>query len=387
MKIVSPPLAICRRKGTWFALVIGLIVGTACWWLLPYQPRCSVALADPDNTSVGDVVYSPDFHCAAIIKRTALLATLWDLNVGQPLYSFPFKKPGGFYVGDCLAISPGSNFVVSFVNEKVTFRKIPFGELWTPEFPVDFSSDPRADHRSELAFDAEGRILVLVWDASNMGQIRDLISGKELQTCSLRKDHVPLFCGGFFEDLPDRKLIVRELPSGKKRGVIGSRPLRAGTTTYCPTPNCNTVAVIHDEIEIWNVATERHRTLDVTGRHVAISPDGRFVAVATQLKRQPHPWSDWLRNWLKLITPENETVLYDLSTDAPMASFAGDNTSKFSLDGRSLAINDGKTLRIYDFPLRRPWAAIVGYASLAAAMVWLLGWIMGRRKKRRLSQR
>jgi hypothetical protein len=83
-----------------------------------------------------------------------------------------------------------------------------------------------------------------------------------------------------------------------------------------------------------------------------------------------------------------ELVLYDLTANAEIASFqdAADpdeqliiGRATFSLDGKSLAIAQGDTLDIYDFPLHRPWLKIGSYTVTASVIAWLLVYLLGRR--------
>jgi hypothetical protein len=396
MKIVSALLALCRRKGTWFALFVGVTMGTACWWLLPYQQRCSVALAEqPGYRSA--VIYSPDFHYGAILqlqRRHGWVkdSHFWDLRDGRSLFSIPFKKDIGRSLYDNLAITQNSEFLVGFTGEKPKFWKIPSGVPWEPETPIGFSGNPNSVLWNQLACDDQGRNLILVWEKSDQCKVLDIITGSELATVPVHREHLLFFPGGILElldldgEIPSSKVIVRDLPSGKKRGEVGPFQLIGSPfiSNYSLAADCSRVAMsLNDDVTIWDVPTGRHRTLNVKGTWPIISPDGSYLAIPIYQKSQPNLWFDWLHNWLGIAPIEFKTVLYDLRTDTEVASFPGNNTPEFALDGHSLAINDEKTLRIYDFPLRRPWVAIVGYASLATGAVWLFGWMIGRRKKKR----
>src|SRR6516165_7482826 len=67
-------LTCCRTflkcKSTWFALVVGVLVGLFSWWRLPFSPRCQLTGCDdveafffsPDGNTIATVHASPGFR-------------------------------------------------------------------------------------------------------------------------------------------------------------------------------------------------------------------------------------------------------------------------------------------------------------------------------------
>jgi hypothetical protein len=168
--------------------------------------------------------------------------------------------------------------------------------------------------------------------------------------------------------------------------------------SWALTPDANTAALVccNQKIQVWDLRTGRRRRLDVPAEHmmlfqrVAVSTDGRYLTLVMDRPRAPnHPWLDWLMDRLGRLPKEGpELVVYDLTTNSEVAAFRNSpkpepwsypGIAKFSLDGRSLAIIQGKSLDIYDFPLHRPWGKIAAYALTATAVVWVLAWLIGRK--------
>jgi hypothetical protein len=121
--------------------------------------------------------------------------------------------------------------------------------------------------------------------------------------------------------------------------------------------------------------------------------DGHYLIFLVKRPRQPnHPWLDWVLDQLGQLPKEGpELVVYDLTTNAEVASFRtwsdrelrqrwDPGFARFSLDGKNLAIVvHGNNLDIYDFPLHRPWGRIACCTLTAAASVWVLAWLLGRK--------
>src|SRR5262249_53045546 len=102
-----------------------------------------------------------------------------------------------------------------------------------------------------------------------------------------------------------------------------------------------------------------------------LSSDGRYVACYFDVVADAGwfawlPWRSDNRDWVRV---------YDLATGREVATFRGGRHGEFSPDGRPLAVyGPGAELRLFDFPIRKPWGLILGGAALAAALVWLAGW-------------
>jgi hypothetical protein len=414
MPILSALLSCWRRKATWFAFVVGLLTAATGWWLMPHAPRCSVPVQIVDYT-----VLSPDFHYAAVYYSDlhrgqddlAAKWTIWDLTSGRSQFSFPVSQEKAIHWNGSydLEFSPDNELVVEFDDGKARFRKVPSGDHWHSDTATIFADRANVSITSQLAKAADGRLFVLVLDVANKSSIRDLLSGKEVGTLPPWQD--VFFPGGCLRHNAEReKIEVRELPNGQLRRDLECSDLELEfrkrglqvQPNWALTPDCNTAVQVSDgKILVWDGSDGKCRRLDVpveriAQHRVAISPDGKYLVFLVQRPRDPnHPWLDWLLDRLGQLPKEGaELVVYDLTTNAEVASFrdspvplawsARDHGfAKFSLDGKSLAIVQGESLDIYDFPLHQPWGRIAGYALMAAAMAWVLAWLLGRKTAQR----
>jgi hypothetical protein len=393
----SALLSFWRRKATWFALVVGAATAVTSAWLMPYAPWRSLLVPQ-----IRWAEFSPDFHYAAVsgMKREDNW-TLYDLTNGRALFSFPATP----YVSD-LMISR-DNLLAWLEKHKARFRRIPSGEQW------EWESDTILPASRELQRDADGRLLVVVKDDSGYS-VRDLLSGKEVGTLPGDVDLLPGGCwpGGCLHRTQDHKKIeVRELPTGQLRGELEFGELRSSTygrltpdPDWALSPDCKIAAMVSaGKVHVWDVRTGKRNQLDVPADHVclnerfapALSTNGSHLVF--RVNRPPRtnpPWLDWVLARVGHVPRKGpELVLYDLTANREIASFE-DTTADpdedpyigratFSLDGKSLAIAQGDTLDIYDFPLHRPWLRIAGYALTASVIAWVLVYLLGRRFARK----
>jgi hypothetical protein len=371
---------------------------------MPYSPRRSVPAKNARAA-----VFSPDFHYAAVLFRDSseehgLKWTLWDLDTGQAVFSFPAPSKGLLDFDFGVAISRDNRFLVQLCHGKPTFYKLPSGEIWTAPGVTDYPHDPDKGVVSRLARDLEGRLLVVVEDESKEGSIWELLSAKQIGQLPPSNAFGMWFLpGGYLlRSKLTRRIELRELPSGQLGRDLESNEniVHCELEFHCVahTPDCDTVVRVFDEtIEVWNTRSGKRREVDVAPRQalffqqaVTISPDGRHVVFLGRHSREDDPaWLDWLLRFVGHHRHQgSEAVLYDLATNTETASFRVtvnkeflDSTqpmAEFSLDGKSLAVPDLETLDIYDFPLHRPWLKIAGCAFAASASAWVLACLLGR---------
>ncbi|GEM_PF-6265951 len=122
----------------------------------------------------------------------------------------------------------------------------------------------------------------------------------------------------------------------------------------------------------WNHLPALNNTFNIN-----LSPSGEYLAghmsTATENKT-------WYTRWLPTLSPRVRVVR--VSDGAIVAQFRGGGDSKFSPDGRTLAVflNDEHQVQLWDFPPRRLWGWIVGGAAGAGmAMYFCTTWRTRRR--------
>ncbi len=419
MNYLPLPGSFWRRKLTLFAIVVGLITAAVCWSLLPFQ---RLVFKLPRGSSYAEFfsdfryVATQEFFNDCLNRRV----TLMELGGEEPLFSLVYDEKNLPAFG----ISPDNKLFIEFGLEKTKVRKIPSGELIAPEHPFEISNiQVKPDYRFLLIRDAIGRSLVLDWDETRHTPVaHDVLTGKALRNLTFDHDNLSFdmdskgadgeekikeiwlynvwfFPGRFLEYCQEKnKLLVRELPGGEIRGELvsflkendNSRDLGLGLYL---TADCKTVvSCINQEIVLWDVATGQHRKLNVNGVHAILSPDGRFVIFATQ-RPEMSQWLHWLMNWFEKEQrsyPDVQIVVYDLTTETPLASFDTDlgfSSMTFSDDGKSLAIRAHHAYHIYDFPLRKPWLKSAAFGFAMAIGVWGLGWFLGRLRQRSAVER
>lgn len=148
-------------------------------------------------------------------------------------------------------------------------------------------------------------------------------------------------------------------------------------------------------LALWQPATTRVSTVTFppgvwTGLTAAnVAADGSALAVQVThdalLQRVPWPWlqralfDSGVCAW-----SDDETRLVETATGREFARLADAGDSAFAADGRSLAVVGRKgDLRVYDWPLRRPWPLILGVAAVPAALVGLAGFALRCFRRRR----
>jgi WD40 repeat protein len=408
-----------RRKATWFALAVGIGTAAVCWWQFPYAVRHCLSFAEVPGMSESqrqrqlerqelggiysdqpsdyrNLVLSADFKFVAIYLPKLNSASLqnkvlvYDLGTAKPLFSVPTDPEESNPFDGRIIFSPDSRFFLQLDDHEIEFRSIPTGEIWQPDSRVRFVTEPD-DQPLLFTTDSLGRLLVHTYNSLTEDKIFDWQTGKELaeDKFCLR----PPFQGGFLS--ADETHIgiwqVRSLPTGK---VIGSvdvgrveKKVREDwiiSSWHLLSLDTKTLAILDDNLHLWDVPSGRYRLSKcVCGRLLAISPDGRFLAVRNDRENNPHPWLAWLVDWLEIWDTGFDMILYDLESETVVATMRDVDWAQFSVDGKSLAAIAKDTLSVYDLPLRPPWLKIATYAISAAVSVWLLAWLFGQWKGRR----
>jgi WD40 repeat protein len=185
--------------------------------------------------------------------------------------------------------------------------------------------------------------------------------------------------------LTDEKETFWNVFSGKPIAVLNRRPGN-DLTSYVFDPASNTLLSLDMrdstcKLGILNADTGNWRFLysEMNGTP-AISPNGKYGAV-WQSGVEAFPES-WFSTWLAFLGLEateepqiySAIVVYELKTGTKVATLSESQRSvrppSFSPDGSLLAVAYENEVRVYDFPLRKPWLRITGLAVLAAGLAF-----------------
>jgi hypothetical protein len=119
------------------------------------------------------------------------------------------------------------------------------------------------------------------------------------------------------------------------------------------------------------------------------SDGGCYLAAAydTDCGRHPlvRPWPlDWLAGALPAAcgTERQQVLVWDVVERRELASLPG-SSAALSRDGRWLAtLDEAGVVRVWEVPVRRPWARILGYTAACALGCWLPAVLLGRLRSR-----
>ena len=195
---------------------------------------------------------------------------------------------------------------------------------------------------------------------------------------------------------PGGKEILWDVSSGKSVGVLEAGA-RNGLTSYVFAPGSNTLLRLDMDDSTWklrvlNAETGKWRflTAAISGCPV-ISPNRKYGAV----------WQDdvaefadsWFYRGLNNLGLSGEQrysvfVVYELATGSEVGTLRDDcspsiHPPSFSPDGTILAVAYENEVRVYDFPLHKPWGRIAAYALLGASLTFGLGQFVAWRRWRR----
>jgi hypothetical protein len=111
----------------------------------------------------------------------------------------------------------------------------------------------------------------------------------------------------------------------------------------------------------------------------AVSPDGRYLSVRGTYPpgRRRTNWWDDVCSWLKIRSAPSATntamKLFDLSSNAELATIPDAAIAGFAPDGTTLVVGQGENkLHLYDLPLRKPLIKITGLSLLAMLLTFVL---------------
>ena len=293
------------------------------------------------DTQVTGVAFSPD--CRRIACRFSEASGVWDVSDGRELaiYDCPHDL---FFSPDGKLLAVGQDYELWDVVEKKLVKN--------PEV-----------HRGRASVLREGNI-VFVRDEKQHVKIWDLATAT---VCAER------------DDIPDFGEPARVTLSSNHRFLI-----------HYPTEFIGHQPPVY----IWDLDTNQKREFSNGSRFMTgaeMASDGQTFALGLwdPYRAIPRKSWCWFANWLGTKSERSDyfVVLRSFPAGDEVAFLNDCRSPMFSLDGRTLAVTsaDGKSLQLWDFPIRKPIGKILGLAGLAAVATLLafnaLGWLRKRRHK------
>jgi WD40 repeat protein len=129
-----------KRKTTWFALAVGVLVGVFSWWRLPFRRGANLLV----STIIEGLLFSPDGKTLAAIDHSQEIPVqLWDISTRinpvriplSPISPPPLNPPVGKSFAPLnppsFAFSPDGKtfFIISLSSGKLTAGNVQFWDL------------------------------------------------------------------------------------------------------------------------------------------------------------------------------------------------------------------------------------------------------------------
>ena len=392
-----------KRKTTWFALAVGVLVGVFFGWHLPISPRLELAV---DLDHYEGLAFSRDGkHLAITLEKSTI--QLWDLDQQKKTADITIPIPFRVPVEPSSAFSPdGTTFWTYFLGNIRSWDLLRGEEIAEPK---ENHFDQFFDGWSQLVTDSKGDLFVL-FTKEPVYQVWDFDSEQEV--CCIprwdRKSPSKIFSGGIIIR-QGNTIVVRDFPYLTVRGRVQlpakdkrfglKRPSRIEIArgygfpemldpNFALTPDCQTLVFVDGKIHIWDVASGKERILDRQAiERPSISPDGKTLAVQIKKWAREDTWFDKVEDYLGIGSKpkkgEKAVILYDLSSGDEAGFIADATFPRFFPDGKILAVLQDRSLHIYDIPLRKPFGKILLFALLGATPFLLLGQAAALWRRRR----
>lgn len=373
------------RRRYLLPLVPATILGWGLWYWLPTSPRATLPAVPGKHSS--SLYFSPDSRWLAryayCYTKDPHTLRLWEVANGRQgamLYS-------GSRQLQSLAFSPdGGQVAALWFDRDIQVWNTERGQLL-----ATYERQERTDWHPhvQIVYSPTGRLLVYGPQVAS-GKLWDVISGREVASLFQEWDGnwMTTNMRGFLVGGDKDRVTAWNLATANLAGVfeVGGDLRRSALT-----PDARFLAGWGGrgfgtavEFKVWKAGggEENFSQLDDNFANTpALSPDGRAVAViSTQQPGQLPPPLSWLFP-SKSKDPTNQVKILEIPGGRLLGTIDRARQVEFSPDGQTLAVEDDGVVRLYDYPLRRPWGTILFWAGLLAATSLLMRFANSRRRR------
>ena len=367
------------------SLLLGIVAGLLMWMLPQPRPTFTLALPAPPRDEEGatftlQAVSSDARHVITFGKHHAEkwnTINVWDRHRGldKPLIAVPLDQEG--WDSYTTLFSPDEQTLAVAVwywpkkrHDLVWFDLRTGAKIKGVELEM-----------LHILFAPDGKLLYV----NAGGVVRDLQTGE-----GLRKQKLDGFEGSIGEFAICRKEEEVRLYSyltGERRSaftlprrwtIVGvSRDGQIVSASSWPASGFGDVSAHYQLI---NAPDNTSRPITDADLHLrnfrALSSDGSLLISEGQTRTQRHPW---LAKWWPDNVSEVRFYVTRWKTDEHLAEFRNVSYLCFSPRGNLLAVMRADlAIDVYDFPLHKPLAWIIGVALLTAIGAWGTGWLWSR---------
>jgi WD40 repeat protein len=370
------------------ALLTAVVAGVALWLLPLERPRHVLELPTRLETSLR---LSPDSTKLATTspegQPTRFVIRVWDVNTGELISTLSDRpiafvalvfapdsrsiagstQEGAVYVWDVASGRRTATYTIA--KDRWQFRLLvgftPAGQLvWE-----DVSTRGLADVETGVPVPEppDGSVLPIDWGATGAVRTVRTVATKDgsvegpanMHSKRNRVTHwFPASVAGVhgIEFTPDGQVVVGQglenLRQNRGPGYVSD--LRRGVVARFPPL---------DDGDSW-----------------VLSPDGRSIAV--RYRRQPGPFVRSVAHLVGMsLGGESVSIdVFNVQSGTRVAHVPGGEQVALAADGRTMAVSrDGGTVEVWDLPVSKPWAIILGGAALAGVLAFLVARHLGRR--------
>jgi WD40 repeat protein len=376
------------RLGVLFAVLIGFGVG---FWQWGRPPRPRVVL----DTGPGPRAYfSPDGQTLVIVHgEDPYYLALWDVKTGTTKIDL-----GKIDLPEALAFSPNSETLACRSKDQIRVW-----DLATAKELATYKDKDGQNYR-QMSYSTEGKLLALgkdflLWDVAANKVIKKLVQDGNEKILEIGNDWLMILDKHSqikVWDLTTATVVAesKNIPDPGQGDILANAELSLNRRFLFYHQYDAMLRL--KSVFTYDLGNKHRQDLQGDWRSLpnamaSISPGGHTVAllVRNPLTPQQKSWWNWFTDWLGLQRnlPDLYIILKAFPSGEELAVLRNCSAPMFSPDGRTLAVHDidGKTLELFDLPIRKPIGKILGLAALAAVATLLalngLGWLRRRRIK------
>jgi WD40 repeat protein len=357
-----------------FLLAVLVAVGVGFWQLgRPLVPRVVVE-HDPSILAV----FSPDGRSVASVRALgfpdtvkACFLTVWDVKTGEKIFERDLQG-----VPVAIVFSPDGRAIACRYWDQIQSWDVSTGR----ELGKYNDKDKDGENHPQIVFSPDGGL----WALREKCFLWNVVDNKSLKNLAL--DGESVLVKGSNTILVRAKgntvkvwdLATATLCAELKDFPNEAEPLSAELTSNGRFLVTTVPANLGTSVSIYDFVTgQKHAFHEFYDNGIAISPDGKSVALGIWIWTASNPRSCWnsFANWLG--TQEKSTghfvIIRALPSGEEIIAIKG-GLPVFSPDGLTLMTksHDWSSLQLWDFPIRKPVSRILGFAGLAALATLLV---------------